>query len=211
MTWFDSTNGHYLHKYDQEMWCSIYSIINYDKALCKSIYKQKLHIDQKCELTDWQIIVSTVSEVDDCRLQAQGCSNSSVLAMKLLQSSPKPLLFYYLHKWYYAPSSAGPIHRNPLGLFLWLFLSDIQTAVNRRGWSPSGLHIDLQLFGSHWRCLGIWKMCPGVLVRCYHIVSLIARFIGPTWGPSGADRNQVGSMLAPWTLHSTYYCFMTYP
>ena len=30
--------------------------------------------------------------------------------------------------------------------------------------------------------------------------SLIARFIGPTWGSSGADRTQVGPMLAPWTL-----------
>ena len=28
----------------------------------------------------------------------------------------------------------------------------------------------------------------------------IARFVGPTWGPSGADRSQVGPMLAPWTL-----------
>ena len=32
--------------------------------------------------------------------------------------------------------------------------------------------------------------------------ALITRFIGPTWGPSGADRTQVGSMLAPWTLLS---------
>ena len=30
----------------------------------------------------------------------------------------------------------------------------------------------------------------------------IARFVGPTWGPSGADRTQVGPMLAPWTLLS---------
>ena len=30
----------------------------------------------------------------------------------------------------------------------------------------------------------------------------IARFMGPTWGPSGADRTQVGHMLAPWTLLS---------
>ena len=29
---------------------------------------------------------------------------------------------------------------------------------------------------------------------------LIARFMGPTWGPSGANRTQVGPMLAPWTL-----------
>ena len=33
-------------------------------------------------------------------------------------------------------------------------------------------------------------------------IALIARFIGPTWGPSGADRTQVGPMLAPWTLLS---------
>ena len=32
--------------------------------------------------------------------------------------------------------------------------------------------------------------------------SLIARFMGPTWGPSGAERTQVGHMLAPWTLLS---------
>ena len=38
-------------------------------------------------------------------------------------------------------------------------------------------------------------------------MSLIAKFIGPTWGPSGADRPQVGPMLAPSILlhavHST--------
>ena len=32
--------------------------------------------------------------------------------------------------------------------------------------------------------------------------SLIARFMGPTWGPSWANRTQVGPMLAPWTLLS---------
>ena len=32
--------------------------------------------------------------------------------------------------------------------------------------------------------------------------SLIARFVVSTWGPSGADRTQVGPMLAPWTLLS---------
>ena len=39
--------------------------------------------------------------------------------------------------------------------------------------------------------------------RCdYGDISLIARFMGPTWGSSGADRTQVGPMLAPWTLLS---------
>ena len=31
-------------------------------------------------------------------------------------------------------------------------------------------------------------------------LTLIARFMGPSWGPSGADRTQVGPTLAPWTL-----------
>ena len=30
----------------------------------------------------------------------------------------------------------------------------------------------------------------------------ITRFMWPTWGPPGADRTQVGPMLAPWTLLS---------
>ena len=34
------------------------------------------------------------------------------------------------------------------------------------------------------------------------ITPLVTRFMGPTWGPSGADRTQVGPMLAPWTLLS---------
>ena len=42
---------------------------------------------------------------------------------------------------------------------------------------------------------------------------MIARFIGPTWGPSGADSTQVGPMLAPWTLLSgmffiNYFCLI---
>ena len=32
--------------------------------------------------------------------------------------------------------------------------------------------------------------------------SLIARFMGPAWGPSGANRTKMGPMLAPWTLLS---------
>ena len=39
-------------------------------------------------------------------------------------------------------------------------------------------------------------------VVLHSVFSLIARFMGPTWGPSGADRTHVGPMLAPWTLLS---------
>ena len=37
-----------------------------------------------------------------------------------------------------------------------------------------------------------------------HIYTLITTFMGPTWGPSGAHRTQVGPMSAPWTLLSGY-------
>ena len=34
------------------------------------------------------------------------------------------------------------------------------------------------------------------------VISQIARFMGPTWGPPGSCRPQMGPMLAPWTLLS---------
>ena len=39
-------------------------------------------------------------------------------------------------------------------------------------------------------------------MRYSRVTKQIAKFVGPTWGPSGADRTQVGPMLAPWTLLS---------
>ena len=40
------------------------------------------------------------------------------------------------------------------------------------------------------------------MISKHWCTTLMARFIGPTWGPSGADRTQVSPMLAPWTLLS---------
>ena len=42
---------------------------------------------------------------------------------------------------------------------------------------------------------------PDICVRSGRATP-IARFMGPTWGQFGADRTQVGPMLAPWTLLS---------
>ena len=61
------------------------------------------------------------------------------------------------------------------------------------------------LLWSHCLC---WEIvtCTPVMRSIWSLIlslpSLIARFIGPTWGPSGADRTQVGPMLTPWTLLS---------
>ena len=45
------------------------------------------------------------------------------------------------------------------------------------------------------------------------VITLIANFTGPTWGPPGSCRPQVGPVLAPWTLlygyiftHKTAWC-----
>ena len=42
------------------------------------------------------------------------------------------------------------------------------------------------------------------LCLCFNsaLSPLIARFMGRTWGPPGANRTQMGPMLAPWTLLS---------
>ena len=45
-----------------------------------------------------------------------------------------------------------------------------------------------------------------VIMWCVPLIaSLIASFMGQTWGPSGADRTQVGPMLAPWIMLSGVY------
>ena len=55
----------------------------------------------------------------------------------------------------------------------------------------------------------LWPLFPYSVQCCFNMVdirkmltiyTLIARFMGPTWGPSGADRTQVGPMLALWNL-----------
>ena len=71
------------------------------------------------------------------------------------------------------------------------------------------LNVLVRLFCKYGYCL-YNEMCTNNLLRladsctCQGTGSsaLLARFIGLTWGPSGADRTQVGPMLAPWTLLS---------
>ena len=42
-------------------------------------------------------------------------------------------------------------------------------------------------------------------------ISQIAKFMGPTWGPPGSCRPQMGPMLVPWTLLSGYTDICTLP
>ena len=79
-------------------------------------------------------------------------------------------------------------------------------------------HHDLNIWFSRWRYPGtrysIFNGLKAVVYGSYLVFnticssdllpmsSLTERFMGPTCGPSGADRTQVGPMLAPWTLLS---------
>ena len=44
---------------------------------------------------------------------------------------------------------------------------------------------------------------------CHKVLTLIARFMGPIWGPPWADRTQVAPMLAPCTLLSGDHSFLS--
>ena len=41
-----------------------------------------------------------------------------------------------------------------------------------------------------------------IIIHDSAVTSQIAKFMGPTWGPPGSSRPQMGPMLAPWTLLS---------
>ena len=85
-----------------------------------------------------------------------------------------------------------------------------------RGWhlcSVQGCyhHISRQIllvsmFHHHWGTAVAGSMLnPGYIYCVHNETALIARIMGQTWGPTGADRTQVGPMLAPWTLLSGWW------
>ena len=71
-----------------------------------------------------------------------------------------------------------------------------------------GIHDIYDIFSQQWylsmpdQLHYIRSVMPEAGIKGRDKSSLIARFMGQTWGPSGADRTQVGPMLVPWTLSS---------
>ena len=67
------------------------------------------------------------------------------------------------------------------------------------------IYASLSIDELQWISHGI--MCQQRSIFCnqdgrIRLYSLIVRFMGPTWGPSGTGRTQVGPMLVPWNLLS---------
>ena len=50
-------------------------------------------------------------------------------------------------------------------------------------------------------------IAPKCTVCKYPPSAQIVRFMGPTWGPPGSCRPQMGPMSAPWTLLSGWFCW----
>ena len=94
--------------------------------------------------------------------------------------------------------------------FRWVNRSSISWSVSRIDPTrPSSLLVQNCTFHLRWNCST--SKISSIVIRAKYIRSLKARFIGPPWGPPGADRAQVGPMLAPWILLLGYqrYCGST--
>ena len=92
--------------------------------------------------------------------------------------------------WFETPS--GPLWRHRNGQKMCVFKTKFHQMVE--------LIIHQQWFR---KCLSVEQFTDAIHRHQATVrTTLIARFMGPTWGPSGADRTQVGPMLAPWTLLS---------
>ena len=142
----------------------------------------------------------------------QDCSNSIANMLELLQSCIKPLiscvqndiaisrpLFQYVcalsqHWFQVMVCNTETIYRmcvydwNCEGAISNIFsIWNMTISLKTRGWIQS--------------CM---KKLHGWQVWWNIIFTLIAKFVGLTWGPTGANRTQVGPMVAPWTLLSEY-------
>ena len=62
---------------------------------------------------------------------------------------------------------------------------------------PGGLYIKYMVITTKNRVYNREHIKDNTDERDVRWLSLMARFMGPTWGPSGADRTQVGPILAP--------------
>ena len=63
--------------------------------------------------------------------------------------------------------------------------------------------VQLSMFitAGSWNCLIVSKKMVTQFTY-YTVITQIAKFMGPTWGPPGSCRPQMGPMLAPWSLLS---------
>ena len=148
----------------------------------------------------------------------------------------KQLISWYRHGWIArlrhiaiicaGCSQVGTVHNHLLIVWITFYLTGVTTAKVRIQWQIQALFWEVNkvlTIVNKWRkltnggnCINtpiLDELCPPVITTTHiqwsPIYVLIARLMGPTWGPSGADRTQVGPMLAPWTLLSGWWQRLT--
>ena len=72
-------------------------------------------------------------------------------------------------------------------------------------------YVFVYLFWFLWLILVSYQKQPSIWsgheVATVLLPAQITKFMGPTWGPPGSCRPQMGPMLAPWTLLSGWFCY----
>ena len=82
-------------------------------------------------------------------------------------------------------------------------------SISRNNYIPHKV-IDIIIYPCLEVIAGLANICYQKL-WCYSLVSQTAKFMGPTWGPPGSYRPQMGPVLAPWTLLSGIPYKLLYP
>ena len=101
------------------------------------------------------------------------------------------------------------IDKSTLNVALWTHKRHPYLALSGELWS-----VFYEYFNRNWSCYKGFLLYVNSVAVCHNqevsviILSLIAKFMGPTWGPSGADRTQVGPMLVPmnFAIWVIYWC-----
>ena len=150
-------------------------------------------INLKTIMVSWLWNLQSFNLKKVCKLLT---ANSSPCTLALT-----PNMNMYLHEsldnWFCMSMIANDIFTTIIPLmFHWLLL---MTEVMDRCWS-------IVITGKVTHLICIWYDIRACCISYQTLPSLIARFMGPTWGPSWADRTLVGPRLAPWTLLSGLFC-----
>ena len=117
-----------------------------------------------------------------------------------LWSSISPKIFFFYFKYNVLPITLLPvivIFSTSLGIRAWISNCISEKVITHRCPNCKDGSVEPPLNLEH-GCVITSHINYGCI--CLSVTSLIARFTGSTWGSSGADRTQVGPMLAPWTF-----------
>ena len=181
-------------------------------SIAQWIWRSHRPSEARCKCVKIVLTISTCVKIQElCNLRELLCALSMVILVfnSLIASQVHPIQYSLCISMYFNTSS----HYN-----------NCHSSVEKTVWLAISLKICLwyatpflEIPSQYFSCLSAIYQVLEIHAKHAHLhmgtaleagvrgmdkQSLIARFMGPAWGPSGADRAQVGPMLAPWTLLS---------